>query len=195
MIERNNNDKALERIFEEIYNLINDAKRIPLTEKIMLDESDLADIMDDLKEAIPKEIKTATQILEEQKNIINKAYSDADMIVQKAKNEAENIVAAAKDEANRMIQQEEVVKQANAVAEEVKSNALRYQDEVKGEADEYAMRIKQDSLRYVDDMLQYIGGGLNSALEDLKNNRENISEESKKLYNRPAEAELEDIEE
>lgn len=183
MIERNSNDKALEGIFEEIYNLINDARRIPLTEKIVLDESDLASVMDDLREAIPKEVKTATQILEEQKNIINKAYSDADIIVQQAKKEAESIVTLAKNEADRMLQQEEVVKQANAFAEDVKANALRYQEEVKTEADEYAMQVKQDSLRYVDDMLQYIGGNLNSALEGIRGNRENISEESQKLYN------------
>lgn len=183
MIERNSNDKALERIFEEVYNLINDAKRIPLTEKIMLDESDLAGVMDDLREAIPKEVKTATQILEEQKNIINKAYADADIIVQQAKKEAEAIVTLAKNEADRMIQQEEVVKQANAVAEELKSNALRYQEEVKTEADEYALQVKRDSLRYVDDMLQYIGGNLNSALEDIRSNRNNINEESQKLLN------------
>ena len=43
---------ALDRIFDEMYNLISAASRIPLTDKIIVEESDLAEILDDLKEAI-----------------------------------------------------------------------------------------------------------------------------------------------
>lgn len=67
MIERSNTNVALDTVFEEVFTLISEAKRIPLTEKIMLDESDIANALDDLKAAIPKEIKNATQVLEEQK--------------------------------------------------------------------------------------------------------------------------------
>ena len=50
---------ALDRIFDEMYNLISAASRIPLTDKIIVEESDLAEILDDLKEAIPREVKSA----------------------------------------------------------------------------------------------------------------------------------------
>ena len=84
MIERSNTNVALEKLFEEVYNMMAEAKRVPFTERIMLDESDLANALDDLKDAIPREIKSANQVLEEQKNIVNKAYADADRIVQEA---------------------------------------------------------------------------------------------------------------
>ena len=80
MIERSNTNVALEKLFEEVYNMMAEAKRVPFTERIMLDESDLANALDDLKDAIPREIKSANQVLEEQKNIVNKAYADADRI-------------------------------------------------------------------------------------------------------------------
>lgn len=177
MIERSNTNVALDRIFEEVYNMIAEAKRVPFTERIILDESDLANILDDLKEAIPREIKSATQVLEEQKSIVNKAYADADRIVQQARDEAERIVGSARAEADAMVQQEEIVKQANAVAEELKTNALRYQEETKLEADNYAMRVKHDSLQYADDMLAYLGGNMQSALQGLADNRDNIRAE------------------
>ena len=63
---------ALDRIFDEMYNLISAASRIPLTDKIIVEESDLAEILDDLKEAIPREVKSAAKLLEEQKAIIKK---------------------------------------------------------------------------------------------------------------------------
>ena len=107
MIERSNNTNvALEKLFEEFYNMIAEARGVPFTEKIMLDESDLVNLIEDLKNAIPREIKSATQVLEEQKNIVNKAYADADRIVQQAKNEAERILGVAQAEADAKIQQE-----------------------------------------------------------------------------------------
>ena len=169
MIERNNNiNVALEKLFEEFYNMIAGARNVPFTEKIMLDEDDLVNLIEDLKNAIPREIKSATQVLEEQKNIVNKAYADADRIVQQAKNEAERILGVAQAEADAKIQQEEVVKQANA---------LRYQEDTKLAADEYALRVKQESLQYADDMLAFLGDNLQSALDGLAGNRQNISKE------------------
>ena len=98
MIERNKTNVALDGLFEQFLNLISEARRVPLVDKIMVDENDLLNIIDDLKEAIPREIKSANQVLEEQKNIVNKAYADADRIVQQAKDEAERIVSVAKAE-------------------------------------------------------------------------------------------------
>lgn len=77
MIDRSTS-ATLDRIFDEMYNLISEANRIPLTDKIIIEESDLAGILDDLKEAIPKEVKSATRLLEEQKAIVTKAHEEAD---------------------------------------------------------------------------------------------------------------------
>lgn len=182
MIEKKNNvNMALEKLFEEAYAMIAGARGVPFTEKIMLDEDDLVNLLEDLKNAIPREVKSATQVLEEQKNIVNKAYADADRIVQQAKNEAERIVSVARAEADAKIQQEEIVKQANAVADEIKANALRYQDETKAAADDYALRVKHDSLQYADDMLAFLGEHMQSALQGLSDNRMNIGSEMQKI--------------
>lgn len=182
MIERADSNVAIERIFEEAYNMISEANHVPLTDKVMLDENDLVGLLDDLKEAIPREIKSASQVLEEQKNIVNKAYFEADKIVEQAKSEAERIVGSAKAQAAEMVKEQEIVAQANAVAEEIKSNALRYRQEVCEEADDYAVRIKQESLLYVKDMLQYISGNMHSAVESMVENRESVDRELQSLY-------------
>lgn len=194
MIERSNTNVALEKLFEEVYDMMASAKRVPFTERIMLDESDLANALDDLKEAIPREIKSANQILEEQKNIVDKAYADADRIVQEAKAEAERILNVAQAEADAKVQQEEVVKQANAVAEEVKNETMQYESEtktaadayaeqVKRDADEYAVMVKHDALQYADEMLAFIDNTLQGAARSIAENRENISEEMSKILN------------
>lgn len=183
MIERSNTNVALDRIFDEVYDMMNEAKRIPFSDKIMLDETDLVNVLDDLKEAIPREIKSATQVLEEQKTIVNNAYADAERIVQQAKDEAERIITAANAEAEAKLQQEEIVQQANAFAAEVKSNALRYQQETKSAADEYSLNNKRMSLQYADDMMAYLCQEMQKSLDILHENRECISAEMQNVEN------------
>ena len=183
MIERSNTNVALDRIFDEVYDMMNEAKRIPFSDKIMLDETGLVNVLDDLKEAIPREIKSATQVLEEQKTIVNNAYADAERIVQQAKDEAERIIAAANAEAEAKLQQEEIVQQANAFAAEVKSNALRYQQETKSAADEYSLNNKRMSLQYADDMMAYLCQEMQKSLDILHENRECISAEMQNVEN------------
>ena len=67
------------------------------------------------------------------------------------------------------------------MAEEIKANALRYQEETKAAADDYALRVKQDSLQYADDMLAFLGDNLQSALQGLTDNRQNIASEVRKV--------------
>lgn len=189
MIEHNKTNVALDGLFDEFLDLVSNARRVPLMDKIMLDENDLLNIIDDLKEAIPREIKSANQVLEEQKNIVDKAYADADRIVQQAKEEAERIVSVAQAEADAKIQQEEIVKQANAVAEDIKANALRYQEETKLAADDYALQVKQSSLKYADDMLEFLSGNLTSALGGLKENIQSVKEEMNNIQHPQAPAE------
>ena len=181
MIERNNTSVTLDRIFEDIYTLVTEANRIPLTDKVIIEANDLADALDELKAAIPKEVRNASQVLEEQKTIVNTAYEDSDRIIEQAKAEAERIVAIAEAEAERMIKQEEIVKEASAIAEEIKANALRYQEEVKAEAEDFANVTKLEALQYVDNMLEFFETRFSEDLKTLATNRDSVLFEIQKL--------------
>ena len=205
MIERSNANVALEKLFDEVYDMMAAAKRVPFTERIMLDESDLANALDDLKDAIPKEIKTANEVLEEQKNIVSKAYADAERIVQEAKEEAARLISVAQAEAEAKLQQEEVVKQANAVAEEVKAEVQQYEAETKAaadayaeqvrrDADEYALSIKNDCLDYSESMLAFIDQTLQSAVKNIEENRNNINAEKENILNVPTQPQTDIVE-
>ena len=181
MLERLSTNVTLDQIFDDLYNLISEANRIPLTDKIIVEESDLSAILDDLKEAIPKEVKNAGKVLEESKNILSSAREEAAATVEKANSEAEHIITAAKEEAERLVRQEEIVRQAEMLAKDIKISAQRYEDEVKQGADEYADQVKTDSLQYADDMLGYLGNSLQSALRAIDDNRNSVNDERKGL--------------
>ncbi len=77
MLERLSTNVTLDQIFDDLYNLISEANRIPLTDKIIVEESDLSAILDDLKEAIPREVKNASEVLEKSQNILSSARDEA----------------------------------------------------------------------------------------------------------------------
>ena len=168
MLERLSTNVTLDQIFDDLYNLISEANRIPLTDKIIVEESDLSAILDDLKEAISK-------------NILNSAREEAAATVEKANAEAEHIITAAKEEAERLVRQEEIVRQAEMLAKDIKTSAQRYEDEIKQGADQYADQVKTDSLQYADDMLGYLGNSLQSALRAIEENRSSVNDERKSL--------------
>ena len=170
MLERLSTNVTLDQIFDDLYNLISEANRIPLTDKIIVEESDLSAILDDLKEAIPKEVKRASEVLTESQKIMSSAKEEAAATVEKANLEAEHIITAAKEEADRLVRQEEIVRQAEMLSKDIKTSAQRYEDEVKQGADQYA-----------DDMLGYLGNSLQSALRAIEDNRNSVNEERKGL--------------
>ena len=181
MLERLSTNVTLDQIFDDLYNLISEANRIPLTDKIIVEESDLSAIRDDLKEAIPKEVKRASEVLTESQKIMSSAKEEAAATVEKANLEAEHIITAAKEEADRLVRQEEIVRQAEMLSKDIKTSAQRYEDEVKQGADQYADQVKTDSLQYADDMLGYLGNSLQSALRAIEDNRNSVNEERKGL--------------
>ena len=181
MIERNVTSAALERYFDEVYDLLENCMSVPLSEKKIVDPDALLAILDELKSRIPKEIIKAEKTEEARDSIIKGAYEEADRIVQQAKAEGERIVALAEAEAERLVQQEEIVKQANAIAEEVKAETLRYEQEVRAEADDFATATKLEALQYVDNMLEFFESNFNETLKTMATNRDSVLFEIQKI--------------
>ena len=77
----------LDKILDEMESIILEGSKVPLVNKIMIDEAAITDIMDKLRSAVPLEVKRAHDLLEEQKNIIAKSRTEADTIVEQAKTE------------------------------------------------------------------------------------------------------------
>ena len=59
MIERNVTSAALERYFDEIYDLLENSSNLLLSDKKIIDTDALCSILDELKSRIPKEIVRA----------------------------------------------------------------------------------------------------------------------------------------
>ena len=116
----------LDKILDEMESILSDGWRIPLVNKVMIDENEITMVMDKLRAAVPLEVKRAHDLLEEQKNIIDKSRAEADHIVEQAHAEGGRIVDLAKAEADRLVRQEEVVKAAEEKANGIIATTQQY---------------------------------------------------------------------
>ena len=104
---------SVNNFLDELENLIAGAWRIPMTKgRCAIPTKEVQNLIDDIRLALPKEIKESKIIIETRNNIL-----------QDAKEEAKNIVANAKKRANYEISETNIVKQSRKTANEIISNA------------------------------------------------------------------------
>ena len=121
------------QLIDRLEELFNESKTVPLTRNVMVDEDRMLDIIDQMRIAIPEEVKKAQQLLGQRDRLLAQAQEEAnrtlelsrqkaDQILAQARNEAENIRADADDYAmNSLIQpQEELERLTNQVSNGVR---------------------------------------------------------------------------
>ena len=86
----NNN---LEELINALYDMIQDAKSVPLSsDKCIIERDKALDMLDDLSAQLPSELKQARTIV-----------ASRDELIAQARGEAKNVIAAAQDEAAKLV--------------------------------------------------------------------------------------------
>ena len=87
----NNN---LEELINALYDMIQDAKSVPLSsDKCIIERDKALDMLDDLSAQLPSELKQARTIVENRSEIVAQAKREAENLVRKAQEEAEHLVS------------------------------------------------------------------------------------------------------
>ncbi len=160
----------LDKILDELENVLSEGFRIPLVNKVVIDENEVSMALDKLRAAVPLEVKRARDLLEEQKNIIEKSHQEAEHIVEQAHAEGNRIVDLAKAEADRLVRQEEVVKAAEDKANGIIATTQQYDRDMRAAADAYADKLHSESMQYAMDVFNYLEENLNKTLNAVRDN-------------------------
>jgi hypothetical protein len=99
-------------LIDKLDDTIHNAKPVPLTDQVRVDKEEVYDILDQMRATIPEEIKQARWIVKERQEMLAEA-----------KREAERIIREAREEQIRLIGEEEIVKQAERQADEIRTHA------------------------------------------------------------------------
>jgi len=102
----------------------------------MVDENELQEIIDSIRENIPEEVRQAQGITRER-----------DTILGEAKTESEKLIAQAQQQAHEMVQEQGLYKTAEREARRIIDEANQQANEIRVRADEYALNslIKLES--------------------------------------------------
>ena len=131
------NEQHIEDIISALYDMIQDARALPLgADKCILERDKVLDMLDEIIAQMPSEIKQSRTIVESRNELIGQARREAELIVRQAQQKANELVAqeAIYQEAKRQCQ-EMVNKTQNKIAElrklsnEYMDDALRRTEE------------------------------------------------------------------
>lgn len=137
----------------ELQNVLNDAKSVPFSSgKVMVDTNEVFDILDQIQDAMPAEVRQAKNIVADRKSILNEANR-----------EAENIIRAAEERKKAMLNKNEIVREAQVKAKEIV-------DDAKAKSAE----IKKATNVYVDSIMKRTEEGIAEQLSEIKKTRASI---------------------
>ncbi|MGM9639966.1 MAG: hypothetical protein ACI3V3_01205 [Faecousia sp.] len=143
-------DNGIEELITKLYDLVQDARSMPLgADKCIVEREKVLDMLDEISNALPGELKQAKTIVDSRNELIAKA-----------KREAEGLIRQAQAQAKQMISQEEITRQAQAQANDMIQNA---KDKIK--------ELKQVTNDYVDDSLKHTEEAIAEALGEIRETR------------------------
>src|SRR4051794_1675605 len=150
-------------LVDRLEELVGVGKRVPFSGRVMVEEEQFLALIDQLRIAVPNEIKQAQRVIRERERIVAEAQDTAGRIIDAAKKRAEYYVSK-EGILNEARQQGE---QILAVAEEKRKRSL-------GEIDVYAIdqfNKIEDALR---DGLAIIDSAVRETVSALNDARDNV---------------------
>ena len=144
-------NRTTEDIIGELYDLVQDARAMPLAmDKCIIERDKVLDLLDEIIAQLPGELKQARTIVE----------SRADLISQ-GKREKENIIRKAQEQAKQLISQEAICIEAKALAEDIEKKA-----------NDRAAQIQKAGNAYMDESLRQTEELIAQTLADIQTVRE-----------------------
>ncbi|HEV2072854.1 MAG TPA: hypothetical protein VGR29_04345 [Thermomicrobiales bacterium] len=126
-------------LVDQLEELVSLGKRVPMSRRVMVEEEDFLALVDQLRVALPNEIKQAQRVIKERERVIGEAQDEASRIVQGARERAE-----------KMVSQNVIIAEARQRGEEILRQAEEEQQRTRGELDVFVLRqlqLVEDAVR------------------------------------------------
>jgi hypothetical protein len=137
----------------QLEEMVRDAKSMPLSSSALLNRDEVLELIEQMKESLPDEIKQARWIVKDREELLAKARRDAEAMVEQAR-----------DEQLRLASHEAVVQRANEESERIQQEA----------ADD-ARRLRLEAEDYVDAKLAQLESALQRILEDVMGTNQQLT--------------------
>ncbi|MDO4333498.1 MAG: vacuolar family H+-ATPase subunit H [Eubacteriales bacterium] len=148
----------IEQLIDEIEEYIESCKYQPLsTTKIIVNKEEIEELLTELRQKTPEEIKRYQKIIQNKEAILNDA-----------KEKAQTMINEAAEHTTELINEHEIMQQAYAQANEVVQLATRQAQDIVDQATMEANAVRESAMQYVDGLMANVENILEHAIEISK---------------------------
>lgn len=143
-------NNTMEELVTALYDMIQDAKSVPLSaDKCILERDRVLDMLDEIIAQLPAELKQSRTIVESRNELISQA-----------RREAEGILRQAQEQAKQMVTKEAIYIEAKKRSEELVA-----------QTQERISQLRKAANAYMDDALRRTEEAMSQALGEVKDTR------------------------
>lgn len=129
-------------LIDRLEELFNESRPIPFTHNVVVDEDRMLDLIDQMRVAIPEEVKKSQQIL-----------TQRDRLLAQAQEEANRTINLARDKSDSLTERDSIVQSAQSRAEQIVAQGHSDAEITRQEADQYVvetlMNLEAELQRYL----------------------------------------------
>jgi regulator of protease activity HflC (stomatin/prohibitin superfamily) len=137
------------QLIDRLEELFNDAKAVPFTHNVVVDEDKMLELIDQLRITIPEEVKKAQQVV-----------AQRDRVMAQAQEEANRTLQIARDKADQLVQKDMIAQEAQRRAEQILSQARAEAEAVRADADNYVL----DTLLQLQEQIEKLGNQVTNGI-------------------------------
>lgn len=175
----------LESILNELDEVLESAVTLPLTNKCMVDAERIRELIDDIRLNMPSEIKQARAVVADRNEILSMAKQEAEELIRKTEERAkamvdnDTIVRQANAKGMAMLSEAsqkaaDMVAQATARSNELSAQATAKATEMLTQANLRSKEMKQAAYDFSESMLRSTEDTVAKALAEIKTTRQAI---------------------
>lgn len=153
----------MQALIDELYNVLQAGIKMPVGGKILVDEAALTRILDEMRAAVPDELRAGQRIA-----------SERDRILAEARAQARRIIEEAQAQLNQRLDEQTIVQASRQRAREIQL-----------EAEKNASRLKRDADEYVMNQLTALESRLIRVLREVQAGQRALSQENAQTENNP----------
>ncbi|NOH04581.1 MAG: ATPase [Chloroflexi bacterium] len=143
------------QLIDRLEELFNDAKAVPFTHNVVVDEDKMLELIDQMRIAIPEEVKKAQQVV-----------AQRDRVMAQAQEEANRTLQIARDKADQLVQKDIVTQEAQRRADQIISQARAEAEAIRADADNYVLDTLMQLQDHIAKLSNQVSNGIRMVQED-----------------------------
>jgi hypothetical protein len=157
------------QLVDKLEELFNQSRPIPLTNNVIVDEDRMLDLIDQMRVAIPDEVKKAQKLVAER-----------DRTMAQAQEEAKRTLQLAREKSDGLVDRDAIVTSAESRAEQIMQQAALDAEATRQEADDYVIETLTNLEMELERVLNQVRNGIRAVMQAQEEKRAATSQKHEK---------------